>query len=112
MTTQQNEDFDVKQTQSFLASSAKAVGKVLVNQALKLWFVIQSPSTPLIVKGPIAGALVYLGCPIDVVPDIMPFVGWSDDGAALASAMLLAQQYVTTEMAAKADRMTDDFLGV
>lgn len=39
------------------------------------------PKVPLIRKFLIAGALAYLISPLDIVPDLLPVLGWLDDAA-------------------------------
>jgi len=111
MTTAKTDAFDVNQTQSFLVTHAKSVGRAMVNHGFKLWFVLQSSRTPIAVKIPIAAALVYLGCPIDAVPDIIPIVGFTDDAAAIAVAVAVAHAYITPQIVRDANRATANIFG-
>src|SRR3984893_17319520 len=45
--------------------------------------------TPLQVKAVLVGALAYFVLPFDVVPDMLPLVGFTDDAAVLATAIRL-----------------------
>ena len=89
---------------------AKIGGKVIY-QALLLYYVAQSPNCPSKIKAGIIGALGYLISPIDLIPDIMPGIGYADDAAAIATAVALAQIYITDEIKAQAKAKIADLLG-
>ena len=62
------------------------------------------------IKAGIIGALGYLISPIDLVPDLIPVVGYTDDAAAIAFAITAAQMYITDEIKEKAkERMREIF---
>ena len=46
--------------------------------------------TPLHVKAALIGALAYFVLPADVVPDVLPVIGYTDDAAMLAGAINLS----------------------
>lgn len=96
---------------SSITANAKKIGRELVVHGFKLWFVIQSPSTPAKIKVPLIAALVYLGCPVDAVPDVLPIVGFSDDAAVVAGALAAAHLYITDDIAAQAHAQADAILG-
>ena len=78
------------------------IGVKVIYQALLLYYVAQSPNCPAKIKAGIIGALGYLISPIDLIPDIMPGIGYADDAAAIATAVALAQIYITDEIKAQA----------
>jgi uncharacterized membrane protein YkvA (DUF1232 family) len=45
--------------------------------------------TPLQVKAALIGALAYFVLPFDVIPDMLPVIGFTDDAAVLATAIRL-----------------------
>ena len=45
--------------------------------------------TPMQVKAALVGALAYFVLPFDVIPDMMPLLGFADDAAVLATALRL-----------------------
>jgi uncharacterized membrane protein YkvA (DUF1232 family) len=45
--------------------------------------------TPLQVKAALIGALAYFVLPFDVIPDVLPVIGFTDDAAVLATALRL-----------------------
>lgn len=52
------------------------------------------PETPLRVRGTLLGALAYFILPIDVVPDFILGVGFTDDAAVIAMAVRLVSQHI------------------
>ena len=81
---------------------AKEIGAALVYKALQLYYVTQKPEVPLKVKTTIYGALGYLILPLDIVPDLLPMVGYGDDAAAIAIALAVAHMYIDEAVREKA----------
>ena len=50
--------------------------------------------TPLQVKAALIGALAYFVLPFDVMPDVMPMLGFADDAAVLATALRLVASHL------------------
>ncbi|GEM_PF-6088252 len=61
--------------------------KKIWDQVLKLWEVVQNPKADTTVKAIAIGALIYLISPLDVIPDVVPVLGLTDDVGVLAYAM-------------------------
>jgi len=59
----------------------------LLDKALQLWGYFTSGRSSAADKALIVGALLYLICPVDLVPDFRPLAGWLDD-VAVATAVL------------------------
>ena len=53
--------------------------------------------TPMQVKAALLGALAYFVLPFDVVPDVMPLLGFTDDAAILATALRMVASHVRPE---------------
>jgi uncharacterized membrane protein YkvA (DUF1232 family) len=53
--------------------------------------------TPLRVKAALVGALAYFVLPADVIPDVLPIIGYSDDAAVLAAAIRLVASHITDD---------------
>ena len=87
------------------------IGVKVIYQALLLYYVAQSPNCPAKIKAGIIGALGYLISPIDLIPDIMPGIGYADDAAAIATAVALAQIYITDEIKEQAKAKIAGLLG-
>lgn len=82
---------------------AKKVGCEGIRSALRLFYALDNPSMPLKTKMVIYGALGYFISPIDVIPDFIPVVGFTDDIGVLAAAVVMAASYIDAEAKAKAD---------
>ena len=61
----------------------EGVGRELLEKALALYYCMKDPSVPFKAKAAIIAGLGYLILPLDVVPDIIPIVGYADDLAVL-----------------------------
>ena len=89
---------------------AKKVGINLVYPALLLFYEMKSPNVPLKAKATIVGALGYLICPVDLICDGIPIVGYTDDYAALIAALRTTMRYVTPDVRCRAmDKLHDLF---
>ena len=51
--------------------------------------------TPLQVKAALIGALAYFVLPFDVIPDMLPVIGFADDAAVLATALRMVAGHIT-----------------
>ena len=115
----EGEDEDTGDERSFvrqgfwkkLKGYAAKAGVSLVYKALQLYYVAQSPNCPKRVKMGIYSALGYFILPVDAIPDFIPLTGYTDDLAAIAMALLLAQVYITDDIRARARAKVVDFFG-
>jgi uncharacterized membrane protein YkvA (DUF1232 family) len=90
---------------------AKAIGCPLLCLALKLYYAAQKPETPVWAKTIIYSSLAYLISPIDAIPDVTPFVGYSDDLGALTVAIGTVSMYVTDDVVKSADEQIKRLIG-
>lgn len=86
-------------------------GYQVTEKALWLYYAAQKPDVPARAKAVIYGALGYFILPIDVVPDAIPVVGFSDDLAALVSAVSIVACYIDAGVKAKANAKLHDWFG-
>lgn len=91
---------------------AKAAGVEVIDKSLQLYYTLQDPATPLWAKTVIVGALGYFISPIDAIPDVIPFVGYSDDLGVLAAAMATVATHITDDIKAKAKVKLQDWFGI
>ena len=70
-----------------LKSFAKELGSQGVYFTLILYYMLIDEETPTNQKAIIIGALGYLILPLDLIPDITPFIGFGDDLAAITAAL-------------------------
>ena len=92
-----------------LKKFAKKAGIKTVYAALLLYYVLLSKDVPLKEKGLIIGALGYLILPVDLIPDAIPVLGFTDDLAALAYAIHAVRSYVSPEIEAQAKAKLKDW---
>ena len=88
---------------------AKKLGGKSIYYVLVLYYVLQSKDVSLQKKALILGALGYFILPIDLIPDVIPAMGFVDDGAALALAFKAVKDSVTPEIEAKAKEQLGDW---
>lgn len=90
---------------SRLPTFAKKAGRKVLEPAIQLYFAATDADTPQWAKRTIYGALGYLILPLDVIPDILPFVGFSDDLGILLAALATTAVHIKPEHKAKARAM-------
>ena len=83
---------------------ARRAGRELISQALRLHYVAADERTPLWAKTAIYGGLAYFILPIDVVPDVLPLVGFGDDIAVLTAVFKAVTDFYRPEHGAAAER--------
>lgn len=89
-----------------LKKFAKVAGKEVIEKALFLYYAAKQPNTPLWAKTTIYGALAYFISPIDMLPDLTPLLGYTDDLSILAAALVTVASYITDEVKQQAkDKM-------
>lgn len=74
---------------------AKVAGKRVVETALQLYYAAESPETPVRAKSVIYGALAYFIIPLDILPDLLPGVGYADDLTVLLAAIAIVATHIT-----------------
>ena len=94
-----------------LKKAAITAGRKTLLTALTLFYCLQDRDTPTWAKGVIVGALGYLILPMDLVPDILPGIGYGDDWGALIAALGTVAAYVKDEHKIKANAQTERLLG-
>ena len=82
-------------------------GQTLVEQAYIMWYALHSSKTPTSAKLVIAGALAYWILPVDMIPDMLPAVGFTDDFTTIASALASVAMSITPDIRAKAKLQTN-----
>ena len=90
---------------------AKKAGIKVVYAALVLYYLAREGDIPLKEKVMIYGALGYFILPIDMIPDSLLVLGFTDDFAALGYALYMASKYVTPDIEAKAEAKLREWFG-
>lgn len=52
-----------------------------------LWAAFRDPKTPMLAKMVMVLAAAYVVCPVDLLADVIPVVGWLDDAAVIPLAI-------------------------
>ena len=77
-----------KVRQNFKEYLKKAFGSIpFAEEAVALYLLFIDPEYPTIKKGVAVFALLYFIAPVDLVPDILPVVGFLDDAGIIAAAV-------------------------
>lgn len=76
----------------------KSIGSNLLYKVFQLYYLSKSPTCPLRIKAAIISALGYFVSPIDLIPDLTPIAGYSDDIVAVSIALAMAQTYITDDI--------------
>lgn len=74
-----------------------AAGLPFAEDLLAAYYCAFDHDTPVQVKAALLAALAYFVMPFDLIPDVMPLLGFTDDAAVLATAMRLVTAYVRPE---------------
>jgi uncharacterized membrane protein YkvA (DUF1232 family) len=64
---------------------------------LAAWYCAFDRDTPRHVQAALVGALAYFVMPFDIIPDMMPVLGFTDDAAVLATALKLVASHMRPE---------------
>nr|WP_274362939.1 MULTISPECIES: YkvA family protein [unclassified Paenibacillus] len=94
-----------------LKKHAIDAGKKVVYSALLCYYAVQNPNVPMKAKLIIYGALGYLILPIDLVPDMVPVLGYGDDLTALLYAIGSIAGYINEDVRTNAVRKMQDWFG-
>ena len=97
-------DFDAQTTKKTLKRLAGDAGRKIMTQGLTAFYVATDPRTPAWAQATLVSALVYLGMPLDAIPDVVPVVGFTDDAAVLVAALAAVATCVHPRHARKARR--------
>lgn len=90
---------------------AKKAGIKIIYMVLLLFYTLQKPETPFKAKSVIVGALGYFILPFDIIPDFIPIAGFTDDYAALITAVIAIAFYIDDEIREKARKKLHDWFG-
>jgi len=75
-----------------------------VEDLLTAYYCAFDRDTPRHVQAALLGALAYFVLPFDIIPDMLPVLGYTDDAAVLATALKLVASHIRPEHRAAAKR--------
>lgn len=90
---------------------AKKAGSSAIYAVLLLYYVIQKEEVPKKEKALIIGALGYFILPFDLIPDVAPVVGFTDDIGALIAALVRVAMYIDEDVKNQARLKLQDWFG-
>ena len=105
------EEYSVAKFWKKVKKVAKKAGSEIIQEALKLLYVIIGKKIPLPAKTLAIGALGYFISPIDAIPDITPVVGYADDLGVIALAISSLKKYITPKIEKQAKEKSEDIFG-
>ena len=92
-------------------SMAKKAGLKLIYLALLLYYTLESRNVSKTDKAIIIGALGYFILPFDVIPDYIPFIGYTDDMTILYYAYKRVKTNINDHIREKAKNKLDSLFG-
>ncbi|GAB5552630.1 MAG: YkvA family protein [Saprospiraceae bacterium] len=81
-----------------LKNSAQRLGTKTVYSALLLYYSYKRKETPAWAKRTIIGVLGYLIAPIDMIPDLSPLLGFTDDLGFLSFGLVTIASFINVEV--------------
>lgn len=66
-----------------------------MEDVIAAWFCAIDPATPRRVRMTLLAALAYFVAPIDLLPDVLPLLGFTDDAGVLMAAIALVGSHIT-----------------
>jgi uncharacterized membrane protein YkvA (DUF1232 family) len=67
-------------------------------EIMMVWAMLRNPAAPALSKLVVLLAAVYIISPIDLIPDVIPVIGWIDDGVISMLLFKLAFKLLPKEM--------------
>lgn len=105
MTSTSNETTVVR---DFWPKLKKSLARIpFAEDVLAAFYCAFDPATPLKVKGILLGALAYFIMPVDVIPDVLLGLGFTDDMAVLYTAISMIRSHMTQAHRDKAKETLD-----
>ena len=78
-------------------------GRSIAKPALEVLEMAIDPLTPTNVRISLIASLAYLIMPLDLLPDFMPVIGFSDDFVALTAVLSIWSKYMTPSIRIRAE---------
>ncbi|WP_445487762.1 YkvA family protein [Niallia sp. 03133] len=94
-----------------LKKFGKKAGSSVVYAVLLLFYTLKKPEVPAKTKATIIGALGYFILPLDLIPDFVMGIGYTDDLGALGIALIQVAIYVDDDIKQKAKAKLNDWFG-
>lgn len=93
---------------AFLSKAKKFIAKLpFVRDVVAFYFAARDPEVPMLKKGMLAGAVIYFLAPIDLIPDFLGLVGFTDDMMVAKLVLSTTRDILTEEHYRLADELLD-----
>lgn len=102
------EDYDEDGFWSKTKKYCKTIGKDSLEQVFRLYYGLESEKCSTKHKATIYGALAYLVSPIDIIPDLTPVLGYTDDMAVIAAALVAVAGCIDDVVKGRAKEKVDE----
>jgi uncharacterized membrane protein YkvA (DUF1232 family) len=97
-----------KVRRDFWAKLKRFAGRVpFVEDIVAAYYCALDPATPMRVRGMLLAALAYFILPFDLIPDMLPVLGFADDAALLTAVFGLVAAHITDTHRGAAARALD-----
>jgi uncharacterized membrane protein YkvA (DUF1232 family) len=98
--------------QSFWTKLKRVVVRIAFAEDLvAAYYCALDRNTPAYVRGVLIGALAYFVLPADMIPDLLPGLGFTDDATVLAAAIAAVGRHLEPRHRAQARRTLDRLAG-
>lgn len=94
-----------------LSKYAKDAGLKVVYTSLLLFYAYKRKETPAWAKRIVLGTLGYLIAPIDMIPDLTPIIGYTDDIGILSFGLVTIAAYVNDDVKTNAKTRLEKWFG-
>ncbi|MGA8691700.1 MAG: YkvA family protein [Methyloceanibacter sp.] len=102
------QDRERKVRRDFWTKLRRFAGQVpFVEDLVAAYYCALDPTTPMRVRGMLLAALAYFILPFDIIPDMIPGLGFTDDAAVLAAVVGLVSAHIAPVHRAAAARALD-----
>lgn len=93
---------------SFFSTVRRAAGAIpFTRDLVASYYCAIDPETPFASRGILLAALAYFVMPADLVPDLMPLIGFTDDAAVLMAAITAVRANIRPEHYDRAGALLD-----
>lgn len=96
---------------STLRRMVRHISAPLLYAALLMYYAFRRSDTPAWAKRIVMGAFVYLFSPIDAIPDMSPFIGYTDDLGVLMYGLVMIAAYINQDVRASARHTLYTWIG-
>lgn len=103
-------DYSDRSFRQKIKKYAAVAGRKLAEPALAMYYCMKDKDTPLKAKLTIIGALGYFILPADMICDLTPLIGFTDDLTVIITAYGLIRNYVKESHWQKAREQAEIFL--